>query len=61
MPPGGVVATEESIKSWFAAGVACVGIGSKLIRREWVAAGDWTAIADQVRKVLGWIREARAE
>ncbi|MFN2228656.1 MAG: bifunctional 4-hydroxy-2-oxoglutarate aldolase/2-dehydro-3-deoxy-phosphogluconate aldolase, partial [Anaerolineae bacterium] len=60
MPTGGVDATEESIKQWFAAGVACVGIGSKLIRKDWVAAGDWTAIAEQVRKVLAWIGEARA-
>jgi len=60
MPTGGVDATEESIKQWFAAGVACVGIGSKLIRKDWVAAGDWTAIAAQVRAVLAWIREARA-
>jgi 2-dehydro-3-deoxyphosphogluconate aldolase/(4S)-4-hydroxy-2-oxoglutarate aldolase len=60
MPTGGVDATEESIKQWFAAGVACVGIGSKLIRKEWVAAGDWTAVSGQVQKVLAWIREARA-
>ncbi len=60
MPTGGVDATEESIMAWFRAGVACVGIGSKLIRKEWVAAGDWMAITAQVRKVLAWIRKARA-
>ena len=60
MPTGGVDATEESIRAWFGAGAACVGIGSKLIRREWVAAGDWMAITTQVRKVLAWIKEARA-
>lgn len=32
MPTGGVDATEESTKAWFEAGVACVGMGSKLIR-----------------------------
>src|SRR4030042_3115551 len=30
MPTGGVDATEESIRAWFRAGVACVGIGSTL-------------------------------
>jgi 2-dehydro-3-deoxyphosphogluconate aldolase/(4S)-4-hydroxy-2-oxoglutarate aldolase len=61
MPTGGVDATEESIKAWFRAGVACVGMGSKLIRKDLVAAGDWAAIADNVRQVLAWIQEVRKE
>lgn len=60
MPTGGVDATEESIMAWFGAGVACVGIGSKLVRKDWVAAGDWMAITVQVRRVLAWIQKARA-
>ncbi len=60
MPTGGVDATRESIEVWFAAGVACVGIGSKLIRKDLVAAGDFDAIANTVAQVLAWIREARA-
>ena len=60
MPTGGVDATEESIRAWFGAGAACVGIGSKLIRKEWVAAGDWMAITAQVQKVLAWIQKVRA-
>jgi 2-dehydro-3-deoxyphosphogluconate aldolase/(4S)-4-hydroxy-2-oxoglutarate aldolase len=59
MPTGGVDTTEESIKAWFEAGVACVGIGSKLIRKDLVAAGDWAEITAKVRQVLQWIREAR--
>lgn len=59
MPTGGVDATEESIKTWFGAGVSCVGIGSKLVRKEWVAAGDWDAISNQVRQVLAWIKAER--
>ena len=61
MPTGGVDATEESIRAWFGAGAACVGIGSKLIRKDLVAAGDWPAIAGNVRQVLQWIREVRAD
>ena len=60
MPTGGVDATEESIRDWFGAGVACVGIGSKLVRKDWVAAEDWAAITAQVQKVLAWIQAARA-
>lgn len=59
MPTGGVDATQESIKAWFEAGVACVGMGSKLIRKELVAAGDWAEIAAKTRQVLQWIRETR--
>ncbi len=61
MPTGGVDATLESIKAWFEAGVACVGIGSKLIRKDLLAAGNWEEIARQVRQVLDWIKEARGE
>ena len=60
MPTGGVDATQESIEAWFRAGVACVGIGSNIIRKEWVAAGDWAAITGKVRQVLAWITEARS-
>lgn len=59
MPTGGVDTTEESIKAWFGAGVACVGIGSKLIRKDLVAAGNWAEIAAKVRQALDWIKKAR--
>jgi 2-dehydro-3-deoxyphosphogluconate aldolase/(4S)-4-hydroxy-2-oxoglutarate aldolase len=59
MPTGGVEATRESVFAWIRAGTACLGMGSNLVRREWVAAGDYTAIRDQVRQVLAWIQEAR--
>ena len=59
MPTGGVDATEESIKAWFGAGVACVGIGSNLIRKDLVAAGNWAEITEKVQQVLAWIKKAR--
>jgi len=60
MPTGGIDATKkEDIQEWINAGAACLGIGSKLIRKDLVAAGDYDAIRDNVRRVLGWIREAR--
>jgi len=59
MPTGGVDATEESIRAWYRAGVVCVGIGSKLITKDLVAAGDWEGISKKVAQVLAWIQEAR--
>ena len=61
MPTGGVDATEESIRAWFEAGVSCVGIGSKLIAKDLVAAGDFDAIATKVAQVLAWIEQVRSD
>ena len=61
MPTGGVDATEESIKGWFGAGAACVGMGSRLVGKELVAAGDFEAISRKAAQVLAWIREARGQ
>jgi len=59
MPTGGVDATKASVQEWINAGAACLGMGSKLIRKDLVAAGDFAAIRENVRAVLNWIREAR--
>lgn len=61
MPTGGVDPTEESVRAWFKAGVACVGIGSKLITKELVAARDFDALSKKVAQVLAWIKEVREE
>jgi 2-dehydro-3-deoxyphosphogluconate aldolase/(4S)-4-hydroxy-2-oxoglutarate aldolase len=62
MPTGGVDATKkENVQAWIRAGAACLGIGSKLIRKDLVAAGDFDTIRDNVRQTLAWIEEARAE
>ena len=59
MPTGGVDATKESVEAWITAGAACLGMGSKLVRKDLVAAGDYEAIRDNVSRVLGLIQEAR--
>ena len=61
MPTGGVSATRENLKGWFDAGVACVGIGSDLVRGEWVKAGDWEALSALTAQCLDWIRQARRD
>src|SRR5436305_847822 len=52
MPTGGVESTEGSLRAWFGAGVACVGMGSNLITKELLAARDYQGIAANVRSTL---------
>jgi 2-dehydro-3-deoxyphosphogluconate aldolase/(4S)-4-hydroxy-2-oxoglutarate aldolase len=59
MPTGGVEATKESITAWFKAGVTAVGIGTHLIRKEWVETGNYEAITAKTAELLAWIREVR--
>ncbi|MGQ9492888.1 MAG: bifunctional 4-hydroxy-2-oxoglutarate aldolase/2-dehydro-3-deoxy-phosphogluconate aldolase [Anaerolineae bacterium] len=59
MPTGGVEATRESISAWFQAGVAAIGIGSHLIRKDWVEACDFAAITALTAQLIAWIREVR--
>ncbi len=59
MPTGGVDITEESLKEWFEAGVACVGIGSKLITKKIVKEGDYKALSENVEKVISLIKRIK--
>ncbi len=61
MPTGGILATEESIASWFRAGVSCIGMGSQLLRESLIAANDFAGITNLTRDVLDWIRRVRSE
>jgi 2-dehydro-3-deoxyphosphogluconate aldolase/(4S)-4-hydroxy-2-oxoglutarate aldolase len=61
MPTGGVEPTEENLRAWFEAGAACVGMGSKLIRKDLVSAGDWTEISDLVEQTVKLIHDVRGE
>ncbi len=61
MPTGGVSPDEANLRGWLAAGAACVGMGSQLVRSEWVKAGDFDAIAETVKRTLALIRKIRAE
>jgi len=59
MPTGGVDATEENIRDWIEAGACCVGMGSKLITKDAVAADDYASITANVKQILAWIAAAR--
>lgn len=57
MVTGGVEPTEENLKGWFAAGVYCVGMGSKLFPKDKVAAKDWAYVTDKCREALDIIKK----
>jgi 2-dehydro-3-deoxyphosphogluconate aldolase/(4S)-4-hydroxy-2-oxoglutarate aldolase len=59
MPTGGVESTRESLKSWFGAGVVCVGMGSNLITRELLKAGDYKGIAATISATIALIADIR--
>jgi 2-dehydro-3-deoxyphosphogluconate aldolase/(4S)-4-hydroxy-2-oxoglutarate aldolase len=59
MPTGGVTAEESNIEAWFNAGVACIGMGSKLISNKLVSEGKYEEIASLTSKVLKIIRNVR--
>jgi 2-dehydro-3-deoxyphosphogluconate aldolase/(4S)-4-hydroxy-2-oxoglutarate aldolase len=59
MPTGGVDSTEASLRAWFEAGVACVGMGSNLITKELLKAKDYDGIAAKVRDTIALIRKIR--
>lgn len=61
MPTGGVTASEESIRSWIAAGATCVGIGSDLIRPGTLRDDAFLELTDRTRAVVGWARSALDE
>jgi len=59
MPTGGVDSSAESLKAWFGAGVACVGMGSNLLTKELLDAGDYEGIGEKVRITLALIQTIR--
>jgi 2-dehydro-3-deoxyphosphogluconate aldolase/(4S)-4-hydroxy-2-oxoglutarate aldolase len=61
MPTGGVDATWESISSWIKAGTAALGMGSKLITKELIAAGDFESIQRKVEECIWWVKKARGQ
>ena len=61
MPTGGLDATEENVRGWIEGGAAALGLSSKLITRQLVAARDFEGIAQKVAQVISWIREARGK
>jgi len=59
MPTGGVSPTKESLTEWFGAGIACAGMGSKLITKESLANEDFAGITKNVKDTIALIKEIR--
>ena len=59
MPTGGVSPTKQSLTEWFSAGIACAGMGSKLITKELLAAKDYAGITKKVKETIQTIEEIR--
>lgn len=61
MPSGGVEPTAESLKAWFDAGVACVGMGSQLIPKSIIETGGYDLLTNKVSETLELIRHIRSK
>jgi len=59
MPSGGVTPERDSLEAWFKAGVACVGLGSKLTPKDVIANGDFAFIERKVREALAIVKELK--
>lgn len=52
MISGGVTPDESSLKAWFQAGAACVGLGSKLITADIIERRDWISLEENTRRTV---------
>ena len=59
MPTGGVEPGEDNLRSWFDAGVYCVGMGSKLITKEIISNKDFEQLQDKCKATLDLIKKIR--
>ncbi len=56
MPTGGVEPTQESVKSWFDAGVVCVGMGSNLVPKQLTDSKDWAGLKAKVMQTFAFVK-----
>ncbi len=59
MPTGGVDVTEENLRAWFQAGVCAVGMGSKLIRKDFLEQKAYEDIKNLTIKTIHYIHSIR--
>ena len=59
MPTGGV--SVDNVKDWLAAGAVAVGVGSELVHKPSVAAGDWGEITKRAEAFVAALAKAREE
>jgi 2-dehydro-3-deoxyphosphogluconate aldolase/(4S)-4-hydroxy-2-oxoglutarate aldolase len=59
MPTGGVEPTEDSLRAWFKAGAACVGMGSQLLKKTLIEKGEFAQITATCSMVLDLVKKYR--
>lgn len=59
MVTGGVKPEEANLKTWFDAGVTCVGMGSNLFPADMLKAGNWEGITNLCKDALNIIASIR--
>lgn len=59
MPTGGVTPEKENLQAWFDAGVSCVGLGSNLITKDFLANKDYKSLEQLVSSTLALIKKIR--
>jgi 2-dehydro-3-deoxyphosphogluconate aldolase/(4S)-4-hydroxy-2-oxoglutarate aldolase len=60
MPTGGVEPEEENLRKWFEAGVVCVGIGTNLIKAEYIKENKYSELTVKVKEVLDIIKKVKS-
>lgn len=61
MPTGGVTAEEENLRGWFEAGATCVGMGSKLVTKQFLKDRNYEGLQKHVADTLQLITKIREE
>lgn len=56
MPTGGVEPEKENLKTWFDAGVICVGMGSNLLSKSIIESKDWETLSAKFAQTIAYVR-----
>lgn len=59
MPTGGVSPNRDNLSAWFSAGVSCVGMGSQLIPKDLLAAGDYEGLREHIKSALNLVQSVK--
>jgi 2-dehydro-3-deoxyphosphogluconate aldolase / (4S)-4-hydroxy-2-oxoglutarate aldolase len=61
MPSGGVTPEYDNLKAWFKAGATCVGMGSQLMKKEYISTGNFQGLAEKVKETIALIKKIKTE
>jgi 2-dehydro-3-deoxyphosphogluconate aldolase/(4S)-4-hydroxy-2-oxoglutarate aldolase len=59
MPSGGVTTEYDNLKPWFDAGATCVGMGSQLMKKEYIESGNFESLTQKVKETIELIKSIR--